>query len=76
MNVEQAIQAACLITGDKPEAVLAYHLGPEGNLSMVVDRGIKGGPKFDFTLTQLQDAQAPAPVVMAEPPPKPTGRRK
>ena len=78
MNAKQALTAACALTGDKVEAVLSHRL-TESEIIFVVDRGIKGCPKFTYALSDLPPKPDP-PVAKDEPKaaadkPKTTRRR-
>lgn len=68
MTEKEAISRACALTGDDVEAVLGSHFDGE-TLSIVVDRGIKGGPKFTFTVDELKAKAEPekAEAEKAEP---------
>jgi len=66
VNAKQALAAACAKTGDKVEAVLSHRL-TESEIIFVVDRGIKGCPKFSFDLTDLEPPQPDPPVAKDKP---------
>jgi len=72
VNAKQALTAACALTGDKVEAVLSHRL-TESEIIFVVDRGIKGCPKFSFDLSDLEPPKPEPPEAKDEP--KPTRRR-
>ena len=79
MNAKQALTAACALTGDKVEAVLSHRL-TESEIIFVVDRGIKGCPKFTYALSDLEPPKPEPPVAKDEPKaaadkPKTTRRR-
>lgn len=71
MNEQAAIKAACALTGDPVEAVLAHRL-TEDAITLVIDRGIKGAPKFIYALTDLK----PEPEAKPEPEPEPEAPAK
>lgn len=62
---KQLLAAACALTGDPVEAVLAHRLAGE-TLTVVIDRGIHGAPKFEYAVADL----TPASAAKAEPEPQ------
>lgn len=77
MNKQAAIAAACALTGDPVEAVLSHRLTGD-TLTLVIDRGIKGAPKFEYDLSELSPSQPPliAPEPEPETKPEPATRRR
>jgi len=80
---KQALAAACKLSGDSVDAVLSYRV-TESEISFVVNRGIKGCPKFVYPLDQLTQREDPEPEAQdtpvtkepEEPAKKPTRRRR
>lgn len=63
---QQYLAAACALTGDPVEAVLSHRFAGD-SLILVINRGIAGCPKFEYSLAELQ----PPPVAPPPPPPQP-----
>ena len=76
MESKQLLQAACALTGDPVEAVLSHRLTGD-SLIMVVDRGIAGCPKFEFSFPELTPEPEPEPPFLSPPTPQiKRGRKK
>jgi hypothetical protein len=61
MNEDRLLEAALELTGDEPDSVVKHRI--EGDeFVLIVDRGILGGPKFRFLVSDLeQEGPAPEP---------------
>jgi pyruvate/2-oxoglutarate dehydrogenase complex dihydrolipoamide acyltransferase (E2) component len=58
MNEDRLLEAALERTGDSPDSIVKHRI--EGDeFVLIVDRGILGGPKFRFPLSELRSAQEP-----------------
>jgi hypothetical protein len=53
-----AIDLACSIYGVSPQEILAAAFRPDGGLSVVLDRGIQGAPKYCMNAQDTDEALA------------------
>lgn len=61
MEAEQILIAACAHVDCTPDRVLAHHIYDD-YITLVVDRGIEGGPKYTVPLADLMTKQEPLAI--------------
>ena len=74
MQEKQILAAACARVNCTLGQVLAYHIY-EDRITLVVDRGIAGGPKYTVPLAELEERQSKPPEVEVEVDATPSARR-
>lgn len=75
MNDEQILALACARVDAEPDQVMSYRIYDEV-IALVIDRGIKGGPKYILSLRELINTPEEPKAIEPEPEPEPKPKPK